>query len=70
MSATRAFIVRPFGSKEGIDFNEVERLLIAPALAALGIEGRTTGEITRQGNIREDMFARPLRYRDRRRLDL
>jgi hypothetical protein len=56
MATTRAFIVRPFGSKEGINFDEVELLMIAPALAALGIEGRTTGEITRQGNIREDMF--------------
>lgn len=56
MSATRAFIVRPFGVKEGIDFEEVERKLIAPALQKCGIEGRTTGEITRQGNIREDMF--------------
>src|SRR5262249_40926206 len=56
MSATRAFIVRPFGVKEGIDFEEVERKLIAPALNACGTEGRTTAEITRQGNIREDMF--------------
>jgi hypothetical protein len=56
MSAKRAFIVRPFATKEGINFDEVEAKLIAPALAALGIEGRTTGEITRQGNIREDMF--------------
>jgi hypothetical protein len=44
MSATRAFIVRSFGFKEGINFDEVERLLIAPALAELEIEGRTTGE--------------------------
>lgn len=56
MSVTRAFIVRPFGVKEDIDFDRVERELIAPALAACGIEGRTTGEIVRQGNIREDMF--------------
>ncbi len=56
MSVTRAFIVRPFGVKEGINFEEVERKLIAPALQECGIEGRTTGEITRQGNIREDMF--------------
>jgi len=56
MPATRAFIVRPFGVKEDIDFDRVERELIAPALAACGIEGRTTGEIVRQGNIREDMF--------------
>lgn len=55
-AATRAFIVRPFRVQEGIDFDRVERELIAPALAACGIEGRTTGEIARQGNIREDMF--------------
>ena len=57
----RAFIVRPFGTKEGIDFERVERELIAPALARLrargvDIDGGTTGEIARQGNIREDMF--------------
>src|SRR5262252_10072544 len=56
MPASRAFIVRPFSTQEGIDFNRVERELLAPALVACGIEGRTTGEITRQGNIREDMF--------------
>ena len=57
----RAFIVRPFGVKEGIDFDRVERELIQPALQrlrALGhdVEGGTTGEIARAGNIREDMF--------------
>lgn len=57
----RAFIVRPFGTKEGIDFDRVERELITPALARLrlfgvDIDGGTTGEISRQGNIREDMF--------------
>ena len=52
----RAFIVRPFGVKKGIDFEAVERDLIAPALDALGISGRTTGEIVAPGNIREDMF--------------
>jgi hypothetical protein len=57
----RAFIVRPFGVKEGIDFDRVERELIRPALArlkelGLSVQGGTTGEITRQGNIREDMF--------------
>ncbi len=57
----RAFIVRPFGTKndrEGrpIDFDAVEKALIAPALAWHGIEGRTTGEIAAAGNIREDMF--------------
>lgn len=53
---TRAFIVRPFGKKENIDFDEVERLLIQPALQAAGILGQTTMEIAEAGNIREDMF--------------
>ena len=58
----RAFFVRPFGVKEGIDFDEVERALIRPALERLrdqhdiAIDGGTTGEFIRQGNIREDMF--------------
>jgi hypothetical protein len=52
----RAFIVRPFGKKEGIDFDAVEQLLIQPALAAAGITGATTGEIARQGNIQQDVF--------------
>ena len=58
----RAFFVRPFGTKEGIDFDEVEKLLIRPALMRLrdehdiSIDGGTTGEFIRQGNIREDMF--------------
>jgi len=58
----RAFIVRPFGEQQGVDFDRVERTLIQPALALLktrhgvDVAGATTGEITRQGNIREDMF--------------
>lgn len=56
----RAFIVRPFGVKNNIDFDQVERELIDPALTAAGVEGRTTGEIVRQGNIRTDMFQRLL----------
>jgi hypothetical protein len=52
----RAFIVRPFGTKGGVDFDRVERELIAPALDHFGITGRTTGEIVAQGNIRTDMF--------------
>lgn len=52
----RAFIVRPFNTQSGVDFEAVERLLIAPALEQLGVDGRTTQEITAQGNIRADMF--------------
>jgi tetratricopeptide (TPR) repeat protein len=56
----RAFIIRPFGTKEGIDFEAVERELINPALAHHNISGRTTMDIMRQGNIRIDMFQRLL----------
>ena len=52
----RAFIVRPFGLKNEIDFDAVEANLIGPALDKLGVTGRTTGEIVGQGNIRTDMF--------------
>jgi hypothetical protein len=52
----RAFIIRPFGTKSGIDFDKVEADLIGPALERLEIEGRTTGEVIEAGNIREDMF--------------
>ncbi len=54
----RAFIVRPFGTKGGDDFDRVEKELVAPALRHFGITGRTTGEIVAQGNIRTDMFQR------------
>jgi hypothetical protein len=57
----RVFIIRPFKEKSGIDFDRVERDLIQPALKQLGrpemqVSGSTTGIITKQGNIREDMF--------------
>jgi hypothetical protein len=51
-----AFVVRPFGTKNGIDFDKVHRELIAPAMARLGLQGGTTEPITRAGNIRADMF--------------
>ncbi len=51
-----AFIVRPFGTKNGIDFDRVERELISPALKKLRFSGGTTGEFIQQGNIRTDMF--------------
>ena len=54
--AKRAFIVRPFGIKEGIDFDAIEALLIQPALARTTVIGATTAEIAEAGNIREDMF--------------
>src|SRR6185369_9756336 len=56
----RALIIRPFGTKNDINFDDVEQKLIDPALNQLGIRGRTTMEIRRQGNIRLDMFQRLL----------
>jgi hypothetical protein len=56
----RAFIVRPFGVKKEIDFDQVAEKLIGPALAGLGITGRDTIEIVKPGNIHADMFQRLL----------
>ena len=50
------FIVRPFGTKNGIDFDRVERELIRPAMGQAGFTGGTTGEFLEQGNIRTNMF--------------
>ena len=52
----RAFIIRPFGTKNDIDFEKVEAELIGPALDDIGSSGRTTGDVVEAGNIREDMF--------------
>jgi hypothetical protein len=52
----RAFIIRPFGTRKGVNFDEVEKRLIGPALDNVDAEGRTTGEILEAGNIRIDMF--------------
>ncbi len=51
-----AFVVRPFGSKQGIDFDRMQRELIEPVLDEAGIGGSTTGPIARAGNIRTDVF--------------
>ena len=61
----RAFIIRPFEKKKDlkgneIDFDEVARVLIDPALTAIGAEGRETLDIVESGNIRIDMFRRLL----------
>ena len=52
----RAFVVRPFGTQGGVDFERVQRDLIEPALRTLRIDGDTTQEIAQAGNIRHDMF--------------
>ena len=50
------FIVRPFGTKSGIDFDRIETDLIRPAIEQAGLTGGTTGQFIQQGNIRTDMF--------------
>src|SRR6266852_1027130 len=52
----RAFVIRGFGQKAGVDFDRVHQELIKPALEEVGAGGGTTGEIVEAGNIREDMF--------------
>jgi hypothetical protein len=52
----RAFVIRPFNTKDGIDFNQVSAALIEPALKAAGLDGGTTEQVIEAGNIREDMF--------------
>lgn len=52
----RAFIVRPFGTKSGIYFDQVQKQLIAPAFAKLDVQGSTTEPFLQAGNIRADMF--------------
>jgi len=43
MKRMHAFIVRPFGIKNGIDFDRVDRELISPALDHFNISGGTVG---------------------------
>ncbi|NIR32281.1 MAG: hypothetical protein GWN84_23875 [Gammaproteobacteria bacterium] len=50
------FVIRPFGTKSGIDFDRVHAELIEPAMAKLSLRGGTTEPIARAGNIRADMF--------------
>jgi hypothetical protein len=52
----RAFVIRGFGQKSGVDFDWVHEQLIAPALAGVGLEGGTTGLIVEAGNIRDDVI--------------
>lgn len=59
----RAFIVRPFETKEvspgrQVNFERIDQELISPALEELGIHGRTTADILSAGEIQGDMFER------------
>jgi hypothetical protein len=53
----RAFVIRGFGQKAGVDFERVHRELIRPALTDAGVDGGdTTQAIVQAGNIRKDIF--------------
>ena len=53
----RAFVIRGFDEKKGVDFERVHRELIAPALTEAEIDGGdTTKVIVQAGNIRKDMY--------------
>jgi hypothetical protein len=56
----QAFVVRPFGTKEGINFETIHEELIKKALKNAEIPGDTTAAVFEAGNIREDMFQRLL----------
>jgi hypothetical protein len=52
----RAFVIRGFGEKAGVNFDWVHEELIRPALEHVGLEGGTTGLIVEAGNIRDDVI--------------
>src|SRR5262245_51579645 len=54
--ALHAFVVMPFGVKDGIDFDDVYHSLIVPALKGESLEVFRADEERRAGNIRTDMF--------------
>lgn len=51
-----SFFFRPFGTKGGINFDDVQKYLITPALAGVDVQGSTTEPFLQAGNIRADMF--------------
>lgn len=52
----RYFVVRPFGLKDGINFDTIDAQLIRPACEKAGLSGGTTAQFIEAGNIRTDMF--------------
>jgi hypothetical protein len=52
----RAFVIRGFGEKAGVNFDWVHDELIAPALERVRLEGGTTGLIVEAGNVRDDVI--------------
>jgi tetratricopeptide (TPR) repeat protein len=56
LGRNHAFVVIPFGIKQGIDFNRVYHDLIRPALETAGFDVFRGDEELRAGDIRPDMF--------------
>jgi conflict system pore-forming effector with SLATT domain/uncharacterized protein DUF4231 len=52
----RAWVIRGFGRRAGIDFERVHEQLIGPALAEAGIDDGGTGELVQAGNVRVDVL--------------
>ena len=52
----RAFVIRGFGEKAGVNFDWVHKELIEPALRRVGLEGGTSGLVVEAGNIRDDVI--------------
>lgn len=57
----RCFVIRGFGEKldtqgRKIDFEAVDKALIAPALRGCQLQGNTTAEVLGAGGIHQDMF--------------
>ncbi|MDM0053531.1 tetratricopeptide repeat-containing protein [Variovorax sp. J22R115] len=57
----RCFVIRGFGEKtdsrgQRIDFDKVDKALIAPALQECKLDGNTTAEVVGAGSIHQDMF--------------
>ena len=60
LCAKKAFIVRPFGTKAGINFDDIQEYLITPALAGVDVQGSITELFLQASNIRADMFQQVL----------
>ncbi|MGO4513328.1 tetratricopeptide repeat-containing protein [Bradyrhizobium sp. 2TAF36] len=60
-SASRAFVIMPFGKKKGLDGNEIDfdavySLLLSPAISAVGLTPHRADADRRGGSIHSDMF--------------
>jgi hypothetical protein len=45
----RAFVIRPFGTRKGIDFDGVEKNLVGPALENIALKAELLAKFLRLG---------------------